>query len=272
MNDDTLIQDKPLPIKMETINDQLVQTIDARKLHEFLEVGKDFSNWIKGRIDQYEFVENQDFVCSPKLGSKDRGGQNRKEYHLNITMAKEMAMVERNEKGKQARRYFIKCERRLKEKMKPKSQAYQLLETARVIVAHEEHLQLLQQTQNNQQKQIDDIAQRQDNIDGNTGYMTALAFCRQKKILAPINFSYELGKETTKKCKKFNIHMGKISDERFGTVNSYPVEVLDECLADLIPPDMSKKAKRPTYSEFLMRGGHTSNYSSRYPGVSGNCN
>ncbi|WP_240536708.1 phage antirepressor KilAC domain-containing protein [Bartonella sp. WD12.1] len=49
------------------------------------------------------------------MGSKGRGGHNRKEYHLTLDMAKELAMVERNEKGKQARQYFIECERKAKQ-------------------------------------------------------------------------------------------------------------------------------------------------------------
>ena len=93
------------------IEGEAVQTVDARELHAFLEVGKDFSNWIKDRIDQYGFVENQDFVCSPILASNGRGGHNRIDYHVSLDMAKELAMVERNEKGKEARQYFIKCER-----------------------------------------------------------------------------------------------------------------------------------------------------------------
>lgn len=91
-----------------------VDTVNARDLHAFLESGKDFSNWIKDRIEQYDFVENQDFVCSPILASNGRGGHNRKDYHLTLDMAKELAMVERNDKGKQARQYFIECERKLK--------------------------------------------------------------------------------------------------------------------------------------------------------------
>ena len=102
-----------IPVTIGQIGGQAIQTANARDLHSFLEVGKDFSNWIKDRIDQYEFVENQDFVCSPVLASEGRGGHNRKDYHLTLDMAKELSMVERNAKGKQARQYFIGCERRL---------------------------------------------------------------------------------------------------------------------------------------------------------------
>lgn len=104
-----------IPINNATIGEEVKQTINARELHAFLEVGKDFSNWIKDRIGQYNFTENQDFVCSPVLASEGRGGHNRIDYHLTLDMAKELSMVERNEKGKQARQYFIECERRAKQ-------------------------------------------------------------------------------------------------------------------------------------------------------------
>ena len=93
-------------------------TVSARQLHFFLEVGKDFSDWIKGRIAAFGFIEGQDFVIvegliSPNLGTSKSRARTTKEYFLSIDMAKELSMVERNEKGKQARRYFIGCERRM---------------------------------------------------------------------------------------------------------------------------------------------------------------
>lgn len=101
-----------ITINSSTIDGQAVNTVNARDLHSFLEAKKDFSNWIKDRIEKYGFTENQDYVCSPVLASEGRGGQNRIDYHLSIDMAKELSMVERNEKGKQARLYFLECERR----------------------------------------------------------------------------------------------------------------------------------------------------------------
>jgi len=73
-------------------------------------VGKDFSTWIKHRIDAFEFAEGSDFVFSPVLGTGNRG-RPAKDYHLTLDMAKELSMVERNAKGKEARQYFIECER-----------------------------------------------------------------------------------------------------------------------------------------------------------------
>lgn len=94
------------------------QTVNARELHEFLEVGKDFSTWLKDRIEKYDFIENVDYVrFSPESGKTPYGGRPSVEYHISLSMAKELCMVERNEKGKQARQYFIECERVAKQKL-----------------------------------------------------------------------------------------------------------------------------------------------------------
>ncbi len=114
MNTVTLI-----PIVPTTINGQASQMVDARVLHAFLEVGRDFSNWIKGRIDEYLFAEDQDYLLA-KSGEQvpHQGGfrtVSRVDYFLTIDMAKELAMVERTAKGRQARRYFLDCERQLRQ-------------------------------------------------------------------------------------------------------------------------------------------------------------
>ncbi|MCO5072130.1 MAG: antA/AntB antirepressor family protein [Rhizobiaceae bacterium] len=101
------------------IGEGVVQTVNARDLHAFLRVGKDFSNWIKDRIDQYGFTENVDYVVFAEIGENSRGGRPAKEYALTLDMAKELSMVERNEQGKKARQYFIECERVAKDKTDP---------------------------------------------------------------------------------------------------------------------------------------------------------
>jgi phage anti-repressor protein len=100
-----------IPIGTDSINGQQVQTVDARKLHGFLEVGTEFKDWIVRRIEDYGFESEKDF-CS--FLSESTGGRPSKEYHLTLDMAKEIAMVERSEKGREVRRYFIECEKRLK--------------------------------------------------------------------------------------------------------------------------------------------------------------
>jgi len=127
--------------------------VSAKSLHRVLGVKRDFSNWIKGRIQQYGFEcgsdywepddsgspkpANQTAGCaeySTKRGNKTRaeaeysperannltdstarrGGDRRsQDYWLSMDMAKELAMLERNEAGRAARKYFIQCEREL---------------------------------------------------------------------------------------------------------------------------------------------------------------
>jgi anti-repressor protein len=87
--------------------------VDGRELHEFLEVGRDFVNWIKYRIEQYGFSEGSDYKLTlARIG--ERQNVTRHDYELSLDMAKELCMVENNERGRQARKYFIECERRAK--------------------------------------------------------------------------------------------------------------------------------------------------------------
>lgn len=97
-----------------TVGEDTIQTVNARDLHAFLEVGKVFAAWIQDRISQYGFVENEDFVVFSNSGNNPGGGRPPKDYAISLDMAKELSMVERNAKGKQARQYFIDCERRAK--------------------------------------------------------------------------------------------------------------------------------------------------------------
>ena len=87
------------------------RAVNARDLHRFLESKQEFANWIKNRIDKYGLVENEDYVVFDKFVKNPNGGRPQIEYVLSIDAAKELSMVEGNEKGRQARRYFIECER-----------------------------------------------------------------------------------------------------------------------------------------------------------------
>ena len=92
--------------------------VNARELHEFLESSQMFSDWIKNRINDFEFVKNQDFLVSEIYDTKPGRGGNKKpviEYILTLDMAKELSMVEKNDKGRMVRKYLIECERKIHE-------------------------------------------------------------------------------------------------------------------------------------------------------------
>ncbi|WP_273724246.1 antA/AntB antirepressor family protein [Bartonella sp. AU18XJBT] len=122
-----------IEISEQVIDQETVQAVNARELHTFLEVKSEFRNWIKNRIEEYGFLENKDFISFAKILAKlntfqenqgfvsfgknlpkPKGGRPSTEYHITLDMAKELSMVERNEKGRQARRYFIECEKKLR--------------------------------------------------------------------------------------------------------------------------------------------------------------
>ncbi|WP_096435942.1 phage antirepressor KilAC domain-containing protein [Alteribacter populi] len=84
--------------------------VSGRELHEFLEVATEYKKWFS-RMTAYGFDENTDFVRvtqkSPTLG----GLQNITDHHLKLDMAKEISMIQRTSRGKQARQYFLKIEK-----------------------------------------------------------------------------------------------------------------------------------------------------------------
>jgi anti-repressor protein len=116
------------------------KAISARLLHAFLESKRDFSHWIKDRIQKYGLVENHDFQVFVNFDENPSGGRPLTEYALTIEAAKELAMVEGNEKGKQARQYFIACEQKLKEVSTPLSQLEILQQSVNLLVAQERRL------------------------------------------------------------------------------------------------------------------------------------
>ena len=87
------------------------QTVSARELHEKLGIETQFKDWIKRMID-YGFEEGTDF-CS--FLSESTGGRPSKEYYISIDMAKEICMLQRTDRGRMFRQYFIECERRVLE-------------------------------------------------------------------------------------------------------------------------------------------------------------
>lgn len=99
--------------KMMNISHQVdgTQTVLASELHKFLGVPTRFNDWIKRLIIAFEFEEGKDYYSF--LSTSQAGRQNT-EYILSLDMAKEISMLQRNDKGKQARRYFIECEKRLR--------------------------------------------------------------------------------------------------------------------------------------------------------------
>jgi phage anti-repressor protein/phage antirepressor YoqD-like protein len=97
-----------VPVRISIIGGETIATSNARDLHAFLGSKQHFADWIAARIKQYDFVDGHDFTVQKVM----IGRATQFEYDITLNMAKELAMVERTPRGKEARQYYIECERR----------------------------------------------------------------------------------------------------------------------------------------------------------------
>lgn len=86
-------------------------TLSARELHGFLGIGTEFAKWMQ-RMCEYGFSENQDYRVFVKNDDNSKGGRPSTDYEITLDMAKEIAMIQRSDKGKEVRQYFLELERR----------------------------------------------------------------------------------------------------------------------------------------------------------------
>ena len=120
-----------IKVIQKDFNGEKKRFVNARELHKWLKVGRFFANWIKDRIEKYDFVENLDyFITVADFGNgvkkradgilvdKKTGKVLPKEYVLSVDMAKEVAMLENSEIGKKVRKYFIRVEGDFKKVMR----------------------------------------------------------------------------------------------------------------------------------------------------------
>lgn len=93
-----------------TLNDKHEPVVSGRQLHEALGVKTKYADWFNRMID-YGFAENQDFLLLKNEQQTGRGGHNKVDHVIKLDMAKEIAMIQRTERGKQVRQYFIQVEK-----------------------------------------------------------------------------------------------------------------------------------------------------------------
>lgn len=109
MNELKVIENELVPVYETSTGEKVVY---GSELHAVLEVKSNYRDWIKNRLNDCEAVENEDYEAAKILSPS---GQSKSEHIIKLDTAKEMAMLERNEKGKQVRRYFIQVEKKYKE-------------------------------------------------------------------------------------------------------------------------------------------------------------
>lgn len=189
-------------IKIEDHNGK--RAVNARELHDFLESKQEFANWIKNRIKQYGFVENQDFEVFDNFVRNPQGGRPAVEYALSIDMAKELSMVENNEKGRIARKYFIACEDKLKQGLLVMPNFSNPAEAARAWADQYEHRQKLEAKAREDAPKVEffeSVAESKDAVEMKAvsstlnyvavGRNKLFAILREQKVLQSNNIPYQ---------------------------------------------------------------------------------
>lgn len=201
-------------------NEQGSSVVSARELYNFLEVSTKFNDWIK-RMFSYGFTENQDYI----LVTQKRATNNPKnpfttenDFALTLDTAKEISMLQRNDKGKIARQYFIECEKKLQQSLP--SNTIDFLQLAlNKMRENENRLTVLEEKVNsnvliNNQLQTDEF--------------TIVGFATLNKIKCNIQLACQLGKICKAEARKNNIELQTLPDPRFGIVNLYPKTILEK--------------------------------------------
>jgi anti-repressor protein len=208
-------------IKIENRNGK--ETVNARELHEFLESKQEFSSWIKNRISKYGFIENEDYTLVDNFIKQVSGTKHLKDYYLSIDMAKELSMVENNEKGKQARRYFIEVEKKsLSQPLNGISELKSLVESMiKSIPAIVVETVKAMNIQTNQPVMIE------------PSFYSLKAYMIKNKLPIPDKSGMIiLGKEARKISVDMNQNTIKVPDEQYGEVNGYHISVLTKLFSE----------------------------------------
>lgn len=133
-----VIENELVPVYETSTGEKVVY---GSELYEVLEVKSKFADWIKNRLNDCEAMENEDFQTFSKKLEKGRPSV---DYIIKLDIAKEMAMLERNEKGKQVRRYFIQVEKKYKEKQHQLTDLSGLSAELQAIIMHDKKIQRME--------------------------------------------------------------------------------------------------------------------------------
>jgi anti-repressor protein len=128
-----------MKLSKKQIKDEIINTVSCRELHCYLECTERFNSWFNRQLE-YGFIYGVDYIGCKEFNTL--ANQELDNYYITLDMAKEISMVQRTDKGKQARQYFIDCERKLKTIKTPQTYLEALKELV-VITEEKERLQSL---------------------------------------------------------------------------------------------------------------------------------
>ena len=208
------------------------KAVSARELHEQLGVGRDFSTWIGAKIKKYGFAEDVDYallrfdfdgnLLEDKLPHS--GGLSARpyktEYVLSLDCAKEIAMVENNETGRQIRKYLIRIEN---DYWKKGLGSLSLM--TEVMSKLSESVAELSKSVAGINERINNLEQK--SLGEGTQLLTIGEYAMRENLPVPRAKAIEYGRICTAHCRNNNIQMGQVFNKKYiNPLNSYPVDVL----------------------------------------------
>ena len=205
------------------------KAVSARQLHEELGVGRRFTTWIQYKIEKYGFMEDVDYAIlmfdlnGNLLEDKvpDSGSTPHKmEYVLSLDCAKEIAMVENNEAGRQIRKYLIRIEN---DYWKKGLGSLSLM--TEVMSKLSESVAELSKSVAGINERINNLEQK--SLGEGNHLLTIGEYAMRENISVPRAKAIEYGRICTAHCRDNNIKMGQVFNKKYiNPLNSYPVEVL----------------------------------------------
>ena len=192
-------------------------TVSGRELHPLLEIGSEYAKWFD-RMCEYGFSEGKDYSSFLTNRSDGLPGKPKTDHAITIPMAKELCMLQRTAKGKQCREYFIKCEEAWNSPDKIMERALQIAHR-RALEAERRIFGLLEE------KETLEIA-----LNESIQFYTVAKYNGVFKKSWTLAQCQLIGKQLSAYChaRAIQIRKCETNDERFGTVNSYPLSAWED--------------------------------------------
>jgi len=211
-------------------NEQGSKVVSARELHSYLEVPTKFADWIK-RMLEYGFIEGQDYqIVFLKNENNPINGRPSVDYALTLDCGKEIGMLQRTDKGKEIRQYFIEVEKAAKQSP-ALSQIEVLMQSVQLLAKQEREIAEVKAIQAEQGESIRMLEAKATTI---PDYFTVAGYANLNRINVGLKVASSVGQRASRICKERGIMTDSCPDPRFGQVNMYPSTVLREVFSQPI--------------------------------------
>lgn len=216
-----VIENELVPVYETSTGEKVVYGSD---LYEALHVKSNYREWSKRRFKDCDAQENLDYQAVEI--STPGNPTPKKDYIILLDIAKEMAMLERNDEGKKIRRYFIEVEKRYKQQVIPMSQ----LEIARMsldmLIEQEKRLNAIEEKQSSVDDEIKEIHAKLEKHQED--WYTIAGYASLLGMDISLQEAGKLGRMASKIAKGNDVKLDSTPDPRFGTVNVYPRWILED--------------------------------------------